>query len=175
MTRTTILLALAIGAFSGCGDFCEPFYGGISLDGRVGDKEAPRDPFLEFENYNDGYGNEFVLVAHNGVDDAVMGGVYIEGVALDELEPNTMIIADNLSGFGDVTLYDDNGTQELDMWDVYVEGIGCSGESPDFYDVDVPAEKVVIKVSGRRGQREIEFENHFKDGQGKVTGVVAGR
>lgn len=145
---------------------------GISLVGEVGTVSSALNTNVQADGGSDDFGTYLNVWEDEAAGGSIMGGIALEGIDLHSLAPGTIINATNLSGAPRISVTGPDGaTTRLDDDEVFVSGIGCSGESPGSYNLDVPAERVSIEIEkGQRGEVVVAFENVLEDDMGTVAG-----
>ena len=144
-----------------------------ALSGEFGDIGVERNDEVlsDLSRWTDGSYSSYslMLTAPQTIDGAIMGGLFISGIDLESLAPGTRIhvlnepfdagpVDDEAREFvappeDNISITDPRG-QPVDAGDVYIDGIGCSGDDLDNgWDKDEPAEEIdIIIVEGPEGE-----------------------
>jgi hypothetical protein len=180
MKKISIISALAL-ALVGCGAtedigqvIVGPNSGGqalsASLQGELGGVRASAEHEAVSSFFDDGFGGFLDIRAPRADGGAVMAGVFIEGIDLQELEPGTVIRSSFATG--EVTLETPDG-EEIDISDdAFVDGVGCSGEVEDEWETDEPADEVVITIDEGEEPGEVEVDVELDLPSGELDGTA---
>jgi hypothetical protein len=193
-TTRTLLLGLLTAVFAACGTGGGPGVqqGEIenALTGDFGDVSASEDHTAMAEITR--YGGEWpslniMLTAPNAENGAVMGGVFLSGLDLEALPVGSTIRADKNYGWDEPFFEEDAilpepsvtiegpGGEDIPADDVWIDGIGCSGDNPGEWEKDEPAEEIIIEViEGEEGERGVVVILDFASDQDnlEVTAVL---
>lgn len=130
-------------------------YRGGTLSGELGDVAVDREGDAQIDVYDDGFNTSITISGTNDEGDSAM--VMVDTTLdLDDLNlPATLTISE-----GEATLTDGEGN--VQDTDAFV--VGCSGEDPSAWDIDLDAEEATVVIDeDEEGNRTIEIESDYED------------